>query len=99
MGMKLNVKFIAAKLYLLICSMSERYESYKVRNSACLQSRDINRNCKRLGYLQWSTRFQSKSYNDSDVLYQLLRAETDRGDVDNNPLRMSIKQKSKDGIV
>ena len=80
-------------------SMSNRYVSYSFEKSGCFNGKDMDKNWRKLSYLEWSTKFQSTSHNDSDITFRLLNAETDRGDVENNPSRMAIKQKSKDRFV
>ena len=80
-------------------SMSNRYMSYSFEKSGCFNGKGMDKDWRTLSYLEWSTQFQSTSHNDSDITFRLLNAETDRGDVENNPSRMAIKQKSKDRFV
>ena len=79
--------------------MSDRCVSYSIKKSDCFKGNNIDKNWRTLSYLEWSTQFQSTSHNDSDVTFRLLKAQTDRGDVEINPSRMAIKQKSKDKFV
>ena len=86
-------------LKLLFRSIINEYVSCSDKKNFCFDGRYIDRNARRLSYLEWSTQFQGPSSNDSDLTSRLLRAETDRGDAETEPSMTAIKLKSKDGLV
>ena len=80
--------------------MSHKYVSCSENNSVGFHRRGIDRNLRKMCYLEWSSHiYSTPPRDDLDVTFRPLKAETDRNDEGNNPSRMAIKQESKAEFV
>ena len=80
--------------------MSHKYVSCSDNNSVGFHGRYIDRNSRKMSYLEWSSHiYSAPPRDDLDVTFLPLKAETDGNYEGNNPSRMAIKQESKAEFV